>query len=78
MKRVLIGGFFSLLGTLWGGGVLAYAITHLTDAWRTPPGRVLTTIAEQHLLPVFVIALVLVGAGLGILVYEFFHKEKKQ
>lgn len=76
MKRVLIGGFLSLLGTLWGGGVLAYAVTHLTDAWNNPPGRLLTTIAEQHLLPVFLLAVLFVVLGLVILGVEFFRKEE--
>lgn len=78
MKRVLIGGFLSLIGTIWGVAVLVFSALNPVDYWDNPPGRLFTTIMERGLLPVYLLALVMVGFGLGILVYEFFRKEKKQ
>lgn len=75
MKRVIIGGFLSLLGTIWGLAVLVGASSNLVSSWATPPGRLMTTISQMGLLPVFVISLVFVGVGIGIMAYEFFKKD---
>lgn len=78
MKRTVIGGFLSLLGTIWGLAVLVGASANLVSDWSTPPGRLLTTISQMVLMPVFAISLIFVGLGVGIMVYEFFHKEKAE
>lgn len=33
MKRALIGGFFALLGTIWGLAVIVAANGNLVNAW---------------------------------------------
>lgn len=76
MKRVIIGGFLSLLGTIWGLAVLVAASLNLVSSEATTSGRLFTTISQMGLLPVYVIALVFVGFGLGIMFYEFLKKEK--
>lgn len=38
MKRVLIGGFLSLIGSIWAMAVLFVAGSNLTSGWTTPPG----------------------------------------
>lgn len=63
MKRVLIGGFLSLIGTILGVGALLLPVLGTA--------KLTTTLLS-------IVAAVLVGFGLGILVYEFFRKEKKQ
>lgn len=49
MKRVLIGGFLSLIGSIWAMAVLFVAGSNLTSGWTTPPGRFMTTVAEMGL-----------------------------
>ena len=37
MKRALIGGFISLLGTIWGLAIAVAASNNLVSGWTTPP-----------------------------------------
>lgn len=78
MKRVIIGGFLSLLGTIWGLAVLFGASNNLVSSWSTPPGRLFSTMMQMGLLPVFIISLIFVGFGIGIMTYEFFKKENRK
>ena len=70
MKGALIGGFISLLGTIWG---LAIAVA---AGWTTPPGRFLTTVSQMGFVPLFVMAIVLIVLGLVIMAIEYFKKDK--
>ena len=45
MKRALIGGFISLLGTIWGLAIAVAASNNLVSGWTTPPGRFLSTVS---------------------------------
>lgn len=74
MKRALIGGFLALIGTIWGLAVLSSASNNLTGSWSTPPGRLLTTMAEQGMTFVFVCALLLLALGLVVMGIEYFKK----
>lgn len=76
MKKVLIGGFVSLIGSIWAMAIVFSAVGNLTDQWYTPPGRFLTTISEQYLMVPFVLAVVCVIVGLAIMAIEYFRKEK--
>ena len=76
MKRVLIGGFFSLLGTIWGMAVLLFVGNNMASAWFTPPGRLLTTVAETGLTLPFAVSILFVALGLVIMGIEYFKKDK--
>ena len=76
MKRVMIGGFLSLIGSIWTLAVMFAASNNLASGWTTPPGRFLTTVSEMGLMPIFVIAILIVVFGFLILAIEFFKKEK--
>ena len=65
MKRVLIGGFLSLIGSIWAMAVLFVAGSNLTSGWTTPPGRFMTTVAEMGLSEVFGMAILFVVLGIG-------------
>ncbi|MCI8441448.1 MAG: hypothetical protein HFG27_02810 [Provencibacterium sp.] len=74
MKRALIGGFLALIGTIWGLAVLNSASNNLTGSWSTPPGRLLTTVAEQGTAFILVCALLLLALGLVMMGIEYFRK----
>ena len=76
MKKVLIGGFLSLIGSIWALAVIFIASNNLVSAWATPPGRFLTTVMEMDLLAVFASAIALVVLGIVIMIAELFCKEK--
>ena len=51
MKRALIGGFISLLGTIWGLAIALAASNNLVSGWTTPPGRFLTSVSQMGFVP---------------------------
>ena len=69
MKRVLIGGFLSLIGSIWAMAVLFVAGSNLTSGWTTPPGRFMTTVAEM--------AILFVVLGIVIMMVELFRRDKQ-
>lgn len=75
MKRTLIGGFLSLLGTIWGLAVLLFVGNNLASGWSTPPGRFLTTVAETGMTLPFVLATLFLLGGLVIMAVEYFKKD---
>ena len=76
MKKVLIGGFLSLIGSIWALAVIFIVGNNLVSGWATPPGRFLSTVASLHLTLVFVLSVALTVLGIGIMGVEFFRKEK--
>ena len=77
MKRVLIGGFLSLIGSMWSMVVMVIAGNNLTSKWTTPPGRLMTTVAEMGLTGVFGMALLLVILGIVVMLVELFRRDGK-
>ena len=75
MKRVMIGGFLSLIGSIWALAVMFSANNNLVSSWATPPGRFLTTVSQMGLIPIFVIAIFIVVFGFLILAIEFIKSE---
>jgi H+/Cl- antiporter ClcA len=74
MKRAVIGGFLSLIGTIWGLAVILFAANNLVSGWSTPPGRLLTTISETAMTFPLVISIVFLAVGLLIMIVEYFKK----
>lgn len=76
MKRALIGGFISLLGTIWGLAIALAASNNLVSGWTTPPGRFLTTVSQMGFVPLLAAAIILIVLGLAIMAIEYFKKDK--
>ncbi len=76
MKRVFIGGFLSLLGTIWGLAVLLFAGNNLVSGWATPPGRFLTTVLEMDMGIPLLLSVVFVVLGVVIMGVEYFRKDQ--
>ncbi len=75
MKKALIGGFLSLLGTIWGLAILLITGNNLVSSWATPPGRHLTTVLEMGLAFPLILAVLLFALGLVIMGVEYFRKD---
>ena len=75
MKRAVIGGFLALLGTIWGIGIMLCASGNLVSGWSTPPGRLLTTVAQMGMNFPLVMAGIFLVLGLAIMGVEFFRKD---
>ena len=76
MKRAIIGGFVSLVGSIWALAVIISANNYSIDGWTTPPGKLLTQIARSDLIPWFVVSLILVLLGIILMAVEYFRKDK--
>lgn len=75
MKRAMIGGVLSLLGTIWGMAALLYTGNHLVSAWATPPGRFWSTVLETGMTFPLLLAAVLLVLGLAVMGVEYFRKD---
>ena len=76
MKRTLIGGFLSLIGTIWGFAVIIYVGNNLVSDWHTPPGRFLISLSESGMTLPLAISLLFTVIGIVILCVEFFRKDR--
>lgn len=75
MKRAFIGGFLSLIGSIWALAILVLANNNLVSDWSTPPGRLLTTISGLQMMPWFMISVAFIILGIAIMAIEYFRKE---
>ena len=75
MKRAIIGGFISLVGSIWTLAVVISANNYAIGEWFTPPGKLLTQIAESDLTLWFGISIVLVILGIVIMITEYSKKD---
>ena len=75
MKRAFIGGFLSLIGSIWALAILVLATNNLASAWATPPGRFLTTISSLQMMPWFVTSVAFIILGIAIMAIEYFRKD---
>ena len=76
MKKILIGGFLSVIGSIWASAVVFVVENNLVSAWPTPPGRFLSTVAELNLTFAFLISIALVISGICMMVMEYFRKDQ--
>jgi len=74
MKRALIGGFLSLLGTIWGLAIIIAASMNLVNSWGKY-GRLLTTVIEMKLAFPLILSAAFAAAGVIIMLVEFFRKD---
>lgn len=75
MKKVLIGGFLSLIGAIWLLAILLFAGSNLVSGWSTPPGRFLTTVAETGMAGPMALGAALMALGLLILAIEYLRRD---
>lgn len=73
-KRALIGCWLTLLGTLWGAGVLIAASQMLVNSWDPTIGRLMSTIMETGLIYPFVVSVLFLLVGLAIMAIAFFQE----
>ena len=75
LKRAIIGGFISLIGSIWTLAVIISANNYSINGWSTPPGKLLTQIAESNLTVWFGISIAMVALGIVLMAIEYFKKD---
>ena len=76
MKRALIGGFLSLIGSIWSLAIVFIAGNNLVTSWDTQLGRLWSTVIEMDLMFLFILAVVFIILGIVLMAVELFRKEK--
>lgn len=76
MKKAIIGGVLSLIGTIWEIAIILFVENNLVSSWSTPSVRFFETISETGMILPMIIATVLFLGGLLIMKIEYFRKEK--
>ncbi|NMA38070.1 MAG: hypothetical protein GX942_07160 [Papillibacter sp.] len=75
MKRVIIGGFLSLIGAIGCLSVFLTVSGNLVSSWPTAVGRFLTSVDALGMMPLFMAACILLFLGIIILAVEYFKKD---
>ena len=75
MKRVLIGGIFSLIGSIWTLVIILKAESHVVSRWYSCLGGFFTSLEEMDMVLLFLFSVLLLILGLVILVIEYFKKD---
>lgn len=75
MKRAIIGGFISIIGTIWTLAVIVYANSYAISEWRDPPGKLLTQISESNLGIWFAFFIATIILGIVIMAIEYFKQD---
>lgn len=76
MKRAVIGGFLSLIGSIWALAIVFIAGNNLVTSWNTELGRLWSTVIEMDLMFLFVFSVVFIVLGIILMAVELFRKEK--
>ena len=76
MKRALIGGFLSLIGSIWSMAIVFIAGSNLATDWDPSIGRLWSTVIEMDLMFLFVLSVVFIVLGIIFMAVELFRKEK--
>lgn len=75
MKRALIGGFLSLIGSIWSLAIVFIAGNNLVTSWDSKVGRLWSTVIEMDLMFMFILSVVFIDLGIVLMVVELFRKE---
>ncbi len=75
MKKVITGGFLSLIGTIWTLAILITASNNLVTSWITAYGRLLSTIIDMKMTFPLILTICVTIAGIVMMLIESFKKE---
>ena len=76
MNKVLIGGFTSLIGSIWSLAIAFVVGNNLVTAFDSDVGRLWSTVLEMELLFPFIISVIFIVFGIVLMAVELFRKEK--
>lgn len=75
MKKILAGGFLSLVGTIWALAILVSASNNLVLSWDSEIGRFLSTIIEMKMIFPLVLCVACIAFGIIMMLVECFKKD---
>ena len=75
LKRAIIGGFISLIGSIWVLAIIISANNYAINGWTTPPGKLITQMIESNLVVWFGIFVATIVLGIVLMIIEYFKKD---
>ena len=75
LKRAIIGGFISLIGSIWVLAIIISANNYAINGWTTPPGKIITQMIESNLIVWFGISVATIVLGIVLMIIEYFKKD---
>ena len=75
LKRAIIGGFISLIGSIWVLAIIISANNYAINGWTTPPGKLITQMIESNLMVWFGISVATIVLGIVLMIIEYFKKD---
>lgn len=75
LKRAIIGGFISLIGSIWVLAIIISANNYAINGWATPPGKLITQMIESNLMVWFGISVITIVLGIVLMIIEYFKKD---
>ena len=75
MKKALVGGFLSLVGSIWAMVIMLVAGNSLVTEWNTEAGRFWSTVPDLHLMFPFILAAVIAVIGIIVMVIGLIKKD---
>ena len=76
MKKVLIGGFTSLIGSIWSLAIAFVVGNNLVTAFDSDVGRLWSTVLDLDLLLPTIISFAFILFGVVLMAVELFNKGK--
>lgn len=77
MKRVVAGGFLSLIGALGNLAVFITVANNMVFGYSFPPGPFWDTVEKLGMTSLLIFSSMILALGLIIMAIEFFKKEAK-
>ena len=73
MKRALLGGFLTTIGSIWTAAAVLHTDIHMDKllGWRIPPGKFVTAAFEYGGVIPLLLGLIMLFAGAWIMFQEF-------
>ena len=75
LKRAIIGGFISLIGSILVLAIIISANNYAINGWTTPPGKIITQMIESNLMVWFGISVATIVLGIVLMIIEYFKKD---
>ena len=77
MKKIVAGGFLSLVGSICALAILVSASNSLVNEWVTETGRLMSTVIEMKMMFPLILCVICIAFGIIMMLVESFRRDKK-
>ena len=77
MKKIVAGGFLSLVGSIWALAILVSASNSLVNEWVTETGRLMSTVIEMKMMFPLILCVICIAFGIIMMLVESLEEINK-